>query len=91
MKRTLAVGAAFLCAAVGATSSLATDLRCGQYIIQASNGAIDYEVLEKCGEPTVRYIDRWIYDRRSQDGTIITLRFAGGKVTSIESSRDTRR
>ncbi len=39
-------------------------MRCGTHIISAGarNGTDRYEVLKKCGEPTERYGDTWIYE-----------------------------
>jgi len=39
-------------------------MRCGTHIISAGarNGTDRYEVLKKCGEPTQRHGDTWIYE-----------------------------
>ncbi len=43
----------------------AGSIRCGQHIISAGgrHGPGKYEVLKKCGEPTARSGDTWIYDK----------------------------
>ena len=40
-------------------------MRCGTHLISAGGrpGPGKYEVLKKCGEPTVRSGDTWIYDK----------------------------
>jgi hypothetical protein len=40
-------------------------MRCGTHIISAGarNGTDRYEVLKKCGEPTERAGDTWIYEQ----------------------------
>ena len=40
-------------------------MRCGTHIISAGGrpGPGKYEVLKKCGEPTIRAGDTWIYDK----------------------------
>ncbi len=43
-------------------------MRCGSHIVSAGqrHGPGKYEVLKKCGEPTERNGDTWIYDRGSK-------------------------
>jgi hypothetical protein len=45
-------------------TALAGSMRCGTHIISTGglHGPGKYEVLKKCGEPTVRAGDTWIYD-----------------------------
>ena len=52
----------------------ASYLRCGNHIIEdgGRRGPGKYEVLQKCGEPTGRFGDTWIYDRA---GEKVVLRF----------------
>ena len=42
-------------------------MRCGTHLISANPGnpAGMYDVLKRCGEPTARYGDTWIYERSS--------------------------
>ncbi len=73
-----AVGALFL-----SEPAAASYLRCGSHIIEEGgrHGPGKYEVLKKCGEPTGRFGDTWIYDR--PDGKAV-LRFdAAGMLTRI--------
>jgi len=46
-------------------NALAGSMRCGSHIISTGglHGPGKYEVLKKCGEPTVRSGDTWIYDK----------------------------
>jgi len=45
--------------------ALADSMRCGRHIISSGglHGPGKYEVLKKCGEPTARSGDTWIYDK----------------------------
>ena len=46
-------------------SAFAGSMRCGSHIISTGglHGPGKYEVLKKCGEPTMRSGDTWIYDK----------------------------
>ena len=45
--------------------AFADSMRCGSHIISTGglHGPDKYEVLKKCGEPTVRSGNTWVYDR----------------------------
>ena len=45
--------------------AFADSMRCGSHIISTGglHGPGRYEVLKKCGEPTVRSGNTWVYDR----------------------------
>jgi len=45
--------------------ALAGSMRCGSHIISTGglHGPGKYEVLKKCGQPTARSGDTWIYDK----------------------------
>lgn len=45
--------------------AFADSIRCGSHIISTGglHGPDKYEVLKKCGEPTVRSGNTWVYDR----------------------------
>ncbi len=61
----------------------AASMRCGTHIISTGgrSGPDKYEVLKKCGEPTVRQGDSWIYE---QSGTRRTVVFdPSGSVSRI--------
>ena len=46
-------------------TALAGSMRCGTHLITTGglHGPGKYEVLKKCGEPTVRSGDTWIYEK----------------------------
>ncbi len=48
-------------------------MRCGSHIVSAGqrHGPGKYEVLKKCGEPTERNGDTWIYDRGSKQYVVM--------------------
>jgi hypothetical protein len=58
-------------------------IRCGSHVIEDGGraGTGKYEVLRKCGEPTVRYGNTWIYER---GGVKKVIRFHdSGQVSTI--------
>jgi len=86
MKRNLGyIVAALLVSLLALEPSFAEgSMRCGTHIISPGgrHGPGKYEVLKKCGEPTDREGDTWIYDR--PDGKRL-LRFdASGNLTRVE-------
>jgi hypothetical protein len=60
-------GAALMLALVSFQPALAGSLRCGTHVISSgqSNSPGQYEVLKRCGEPTFRQGDTWIYEKSS--------------------------
>ncbi|MGI9329767.1 MAG: DUF2845 domain-containing protein [Gammaproteobacteria bacterium] len=65
--------------------AFAASMRCGTHIVSDSqrNGMGKYEVLKRCGEPTERFGNTWVYDRPGQFKR--TLRFApDGRLSKIE-------
>ncbi len=48
-------------------SVFAGSMRCGTHIISSGQGNSpgQYEVLKRCGEPTIRQGSTWIYERSS--------------------------
>lgn len=76
-------------AAILATAGLSTpqpveagSLSCGNYRFTGSSRSptTKYEILKKCGEPTYREGDTWVYDR---SGKSVLVHFKAGQVTSI--------
>jgi len=64
---------------------LASAMRCGTHIISygQANSPGQYEVLKRCGEPTYRQGNTWIYEKSSsvttqirfdRDGRIVDIR-----------------
>jgi hypothetical protein len=70
MARFIHFGAAGIltAAAFAVTTAEAASMRCGSHIIQNDtlDGISQYEVLKRCGEPTERYGNTWVYDRPGQ-------------------------
>ena len=60
-------GAVLVLAIVSSQPALASSMRCGTHIISSGQGNSpgQYEVLKRCGEPTVRQGNTWIYDKSS--------------------------
>jgi hypothetical protein len=60
-------------------NAFADSMRCGSHIISTGglNGPGKYEVLKKCGEPTVRSGDTWIYDRPGGVKYVVVFDAAG--------------
>ena len=68
MNNTIKFIAAASVLAIGlAQPASASSMRCGTHIISSgqSNSPGQYEVLKRCGEPTYRQGDTWIYERSS--------------------------
>ena len=89
-KTTLWAAVAGLASMALSGSVSATYLRCGGQLIEGGgrSGPGMYEVLKKCGKPTERYGNTWIYVRSGQPNRI--LHFSdSGQLQSIrtESSR----
>ena len=59
--------ATLMLAIVSLQPALAGSLRCGTHVISSgqSNSPGQYEVLKRCGEPTFRQGDTWIYEKSS--------------------------
>jgi hypothetical protein len=60
-------------------TALAGSMRCGTHIISTGglHGPGKYEVLKKCGEPTVRAGDTWIYDKPGGVKYVVVFDAAG--------------
>jgi hypothetical protein len=67
-------------------AALATSLRCGSHLLEAGarHSPGMYEVLMKCGPPTVRHGNTWIYER---SGTRRIVHFNdAGQLVRVEGS-----
>ncbi len=66
-------------------SALADSVRCGSHIISSGerHGTDKYEVLKKCGEPTIRAGNTWVYDKPGGTKTVVVFD-ASGKLSRIE-------
>ncbi len=60
-------------------TALAGSMRCGTHLITTGglHGPGKYEVLKKCGEPTVRSGDTWIYDKPGGVKYVVVFDAAG--------------
>lgn len=65
--------------------ALATSMRCGSHLITAGTDKSPgkYEVLKKCGEPTERYGNTWIYKKSSSVSRAVNFS-SNGMLKSIE-------
>ena len=66
-------GAVLLLAMAFVEPAAASNMRCGTHIISSGQGNSpgQYEVLKRCGEPTFRQGNTWIYERSSSVSTKI--------------------
>ena len=55
--------------------AFAGSMRCGTHIVSDSNrsGMGKYEVLKRCGEPTDRFGNTWVYDKPGQFKRTLTF------------------
>ena len=65
------------------TLASANSMRCGTHLITASmaDSPGKYEVLKRCGEPTARDGDTWVYKRSSSVTKVV--KFSNGQILSI--------
>ena len=66
-KLTLIIAAFFISVVMMESAVARGSMRCGTHIITSnpSNPSGKYDVLKRCGEPTTRYGDTWIYKKGS--------------------------
>ena len=59
--------------------ALADSIRCGTHIITAGglHGPGKYEVLKKCGEPTARSGNTWIYEQHGGSRRVVVFDASG--------------
>ena len=57
----------------------AASMYCGNYVISdgGRHGPGKYEVLKKCGEPTERFGNTWVYDRKGAGKKVLTFHESG--------------
>ena len=63
---------------------LAASMTCGSHIISSGqrHGPDKYEVLKKCGEPTIRSGNTWIYEHAGKRRVVVFD--ASGNVSTIK-------
>lgn len=66
-----------------ANVAYAQSFACGQSIVETGMGTTKEEVLEKCGPPTMKEGDRWVYENQPGQVTVILV-FETGKLNQIE-------
>lgn len=74
MTKTLNIFAVLvLISAAAAQPAVAGSMRCGTHVISSgqNNSPGMYEVLKRCGEPTFRQGNTWIYEKSSSVSTKI--------------------
>ena len=84
LKLQLTIAAVGVCVAAF-NPALANTMRCGTHLITGAKRDSPgmYEVLRRCGEPTDRYGNTWVYKKR---GSTHVLRFTSdGQLNYIES------
>ena len=85
IKKLTSIIAALIISIVMMESAMAIgSMRCGTHIVSAdpANPSGKYDVLKRCGEPTTRYGDTWIYKKGS---VTRSLDFSSnGQLRSIE-------
>jgi len=64
--------------------ALADSVRCGSHVISAGerHGTDKYEVLKKCGEPTIRAGNTWIYEKSNGAKNVMVFD-ASGRLSRI--------
>ncbi|MGI9309845.1 MAG: DUF2845 domain-containing protein, partial [Gammaproteobacteria bacterium] len=67
-------------------NAVADSFYCGTHIIDESSNKT--EVAEKCGEPTVKFSDHWIYDRGTDQFDVLVHFEADGSVNRIEEEHE---
>ncbi len=69
-------------------SVYAGSMRCGQHIISdgGRTGPGTYEVLKRCGEPTFRQGNTWVYVRGEKMRAIVVFK-DNGEISSINEVR----
>jgi len=85
IRKTILISVTFFFSIVMVEQSIADSLRCGTHIISSGQRSAPYkhEVLKKCGEPTSRNGNTWIYKKSSSVSRVV--RFGGdGQVYAIE-------
>lgn len=71
-KITLIIAALFISTVITESALARGSMRCGTHMITSDPAGPSgkYEVLKRCGDPTERYGDTWIYKRGSVTHTL---------------------
>ena len=81
----LIIASIFLLSTLMLEPAFADSTRCGRHVISSGQrpGTDKYEVLKKCGEPTSRAGNIWVYEKSRGVKTVMVFD-ALGKLSSIE-------
>jgi len=84
-KSELIIASIFLLSTLMLEPAFADSTRCGRHVISSGQrpGTDKYEVLKKCGEPTSRAGNIWVYEKSRGVKTVMVFD-ALGKLSSIE-------
>ena len=84
-KSELIVASIFLLSTLMLEPAFADSTRCGRHVISSGqrHGTDKYEVLKKCGEPTTRAGNIWIYEKSRGVKTVMVFDDLGN-LSSIE-------
>jgi len=65
MLKKLMIAGAAVAGLVATDAALAGSMRCGNHLIEDSGRSAPgkYEILKKCGQPTAKVGNAWVYDR----------------------------
>lgn len=65
MLKKLMIAGAAVASLVATDAALAGSMRCGNHLIEDSGRSAPgkYEILKKCGQPTAKVGNAWVYDR----------------------------
>jgi hypothetical protein len=87
-KSLLIIAAALLSTLTLEPAFASGSMRCGQHVISGGgrHGPGQYEVLMKCGEPTERIGNTWIYESPGQRRRIVRFN-DNGMLTRVDSER----
>ena len=68
---------------IGQAWAVSGTIRCGAHTISDSGrkGPGKYEVIKKCGHPSERFGNTWVYDRPGQPKKILRFNDAGQLIT----------
>ena len=85
IRKTVLISVTIFFSIVMVGQSIAGSLRCGTHLISSGQRSAPYkhEVLKKCGEPTSRNGNTWIY-KQSSSVTRVVRFSSDGQVSSIE-------
>jgi hypothetical protein len=81
--KVLAIGGILVFGVLAATTVFADGMRCGGDLVEI--GDTEYEVVRKCGQPSYKEANRWIYDR-GVGRYIKILKFGNGKLLFIDET-----